>query len=331
MSEYSAGSPSDKTKKNQSDPEPGSRLLETKLFAPPVRSNQIIRPRLSSLLNNSLDRALILVSAPAGYGKTTLICGWLKETKIPAAWLSLDEGDNDPIRFLQYLAAALRPIAPSLEADLLGMLTAIPPAPLENTISRLANELNGISISFVLVLDDFHVLHSEAVIKIVSHLLEHRPPAMRLAILSRTDPPLPLSRLRVRNQLLDIRAEQLRFTQPEIASFLNGATGTALTAADLAAMETRTEGWIAGLQLAALSMQGCGDIHGFVSAFTGSHYYIMDYLVEEVLKLQPDERTAFLLQTSILTRLCGPLCEAVVGGEPPHPGTVKPCWKPWNR
>jgi LuxR family maltose regulon positive regulatory protein len=266
-----------------------------------------------------MDRALILVSAPAGYGKTTLIGGWLEEKKIPTAWLSLDEGDNDPIRFLQYLAAALRLVAPNLEADLLGMLAAIPPAPLEDTINRLANEFHTISSPFVLVLDDFHVVHSEAVFKIVSYLLEHLPPVMHLAILTRTDPPLPLSRLRVRNQLLDIRAEQLRFTQPEIASFLNDATGTALAVADLAALETRTEGWIAGLQLAALSMKGSGDIHGFVSAFTGSHHYVMDYLVEEVLKVQPDERTAFLLQTSILDRLCGPLCEAVAGGDPAIP------------
>jgi LuxR family maltose regulon positive regulatory protein len=320
VSEPSTGSPADTA---AIDPPPAGRsalLLETKLYAPPVRSNQITRSRLYSLLDAGLDRALVLVSAPAGYGKTTLLCGWLKEKEIPSAWLSLDEGDNDPIRFLQYLAAALRPFAPGLEADLPGLFTAIPPAPLEHTIARLVNELNSISTPFVLVLDDFHVLHSEAAMQIASYLLEHLPPAMHLAFLTRADPPLPLPRLRVRQQLLDIRAENLRFTQPEIASFLNDAAGAALTAADLAAMETRTEGWIAGLQLAALSMQGCGDIHGFVSAFTGSHHYVMDYLVEEVLKLQPDERTAFLLQTSILDRLCGPLCEAVMGGDPAKPG-----------
>ncbi len=161
-------------------------------------------------------------------------------------------------------------------------------------------------------MDDFHVIHSEAVQRILAYLLEHLPPQMHLAILTRTDPPLPLSRLRVRNQLLDIRADQLRFTLEEIAAFLNDAMGLTLSASDLTALETRTEGWIAGLQLAALSMQGSQDIHGFISAFTGSHHYVMDYLVEEVLKNQPKKVSAFLLQTSILDRLCGSLCEAVV-------------------
>ncbi len=266
-----------------------------------------------------LDRALILVSAPAGYGKTTLVSSWLKETQIPSAWLSLDGGDNDPIRFLQYLLAALVPIAPAIEDDLFGMLQGIQPAQFENVINLLANELASFSDPFVLVLDDFHVIHSEAVLKIFSYLLEHLPPQMHLAILTRTDPPLPLARLRVRNQLLDIRADQLRFTQDEIAAFLNDAMGLALSANDLSAMEKRTEGWIAGLQLAALSMQGSKDIHAFVSAFTGSHHYVMDYLVEEVLKLQPKELSTFLLQTSILDRLCGPLCEAVVEAETTEP------------
>ena len=266
-----------------------------------------------------MDRALILVSAPAGYGKTTLVSSWLKEKKIPSAWLSLDGGDNDPIRFLQYLLAALVPIAPGIEDDLLGMLQGIQPAQFENVINLLANELASFSDPFVLVLDDFHVIHSEAVLKILSYLLEHLPPQMHLVILTRTDPPLPLSRLRVRNQLLDIRADQLRFTQDEIAAFLNDAMGLTLSANDLSAMETRTEGWIAGLQLAALSMQGCKDIHGFVSAFTGSHHYVMDYLAEEVLKLQPKKVSTFLLQTSILDRLCGSLCEAVVEADTAGP------------
>ena len=258
---------------------------------------------------------LILVSAPAGYGKTTLVSSWLKEKKIPSAWLSLDGGDNDPIRFLQYLLAALVPIAPGIEDDAIGMLQGIQPAQFESVINLLANELASFSDPFVLVLDDFHVIHSEAVLKILSYLLEHLPPQMHLVILTRTDPPLPLSRLRVRDQLLDIRADQLRFTQDEIAAFLNDAMGLTLSANDLSAMEMRTEGWIAGLQLAALSMQGCKDIHGFVSAFTGSHHYVMDYLAEEVLKTQPKKVSTFLLQTSILDRLCGPLCEAVVDAD----------------
>jgi LuxR family maltose regulon positive regulatory protein len=292
--------------------EQSKNLLRTKFYVPPIRSIQIARPRLLELINRGLDRALILVSAPPGYGKTTLVSRWLKESKIPFAWLSLDSGDNDPNRFLQYLLAALLPIAPGIEDDLLGMLQGIQPAQFENVLNLLANELASVSNPFVLVLDDFHVIQSEAVLKILSYLLEHLPNQMHLAILTRTDPPLPLSRLRVRGQLLDIRAEQLRFTQAEITAFLNETMGLTLTSNDLSAMEARTEGWIAGLQLAALSMQGCKDIHGFVSAFTGSHHYVMDYLTEEVLRLQPKKVGTFLLQTSILDRLSGPLCEAIV-------------------
>ncbi len=303
---------SGKMENDQLSLEQGKHLLRTKFYVPPIRSTQIARPRLSDLINAGLDRSLILVSAPAGYGKTTLVSRWLKETKITSAWLSLDNGDNDPIRFLQYLLTTLLPIAPGIENDLLGMLQGIQPAHFENVIIQLVNELTSVSDPFVLVLDDFHVIQSEAVLKILSYLLEHLPNQMHLAILTRTDPPLPLSRLRVRGQLLNIRADQLRFTQVEIASFLNETMGLTLSASDLSALEKRTEGWIASLQLAALSMQGSKDIHGFVSAFTGSHHYVMDYLAEEVLKLQPKKVSNFLLQTSILDRLCGPLCEAVV-------------------
>jgi LuxR family transcriptional regulator, maltose regulon positive regulatory protein len=299
--------------------EQAKHLLRTKFYVPPIRANQIARPRLSDLINGGLDRALILVSAPAGYGKTTLVSSWLKEKQIPSAWLSLDSGDNDPIRFLQYLFAALLPFAPNMEDDLSGTLQGLQLAQIESVINLLTNELASFSEPFVLVLDDFHVIHSETVLKILSYLLEHLPPQMHLAILTRIDPPIPLSRLRVRAQLLDIRAGQLRFTRTEIAAFLNEAIGTTLSANDLSALETRTEGWIAGLQLAALSMQGCSDIHSFVSAFTGSHHYIIDYLAEEVLRLQPKKVAAFLLQTSILDRLSGPLCEAVVDEDKAEP------------
>ena len=298
--------------KDQTSLEQSKHLLRTKFFVPPIRSSQIARPRLSDLIDSGLDRALILVSAPAGYGKTTLVSGWLKEKKIPSAWLSLDNGDNDSIRFLQYLIATLSPLASSIEAEASGLLQGIQPAQFENVINLLVNELASFPEPFVLVLDDFHVIHTEAVLKILAYLLEHLPPQMHLALITRTDPLLPLARLRVRNQLLDIRADQLRFTREEVAAFLNEAMGLTLSTNDLAAMEARTEGWITGLQLAALSLQGSKDIHGFISAFTGSHHYVMDYLVEEVLKNQPKKLSAFLLQTSILDRLCGPLCEAVV-------------------
>ena len=200
----------------------------------------------------------------------------------------------------------------ALRMNFRALLQGIQPAQYENIINLLVNELASSSDPLVLVLDDFHTIHSEAVINILAYLLDHLPPRMHLTILTRTDPPLPLSRLRVRNQLLDIRAEQLRFSQDEIAIFLNEVMGLTLSANDISALETRTEGWIAGLQLAAVSMQSSEDIHAFISAFTGSHHYVMDYLVEEVLKLQPKNISTFLLQTSILDRLCGSLCEAVV-------------------
>ncbi len=297
-------------------PEDSRNLLRTKFYAPPVRSNQILRPRLIDLLNSGMDKALILVSAPAGYGKSTLISRWLKDTGISSAWLSLDAGDNDPVRFVQYLLTAVQQIVPGVEGNLPGMLQ---PVQLEQVINLLTNELSLVSNPFVLVLDDFHVIVSENVQKIISYFLEHLPPQIHLVLLTRIDPPLPLSRLRVRNQLMDIRADQLRFRRDEIAAFLNDKMTLKLSADDLSAIETRTEGWIAGLQLAALSMQSSNDVHGFVSAFTGSHHYIMDYLVEEVLRFQPKEVGDFLLQTSVLDNMCGPLCEFVIHEKKENP------------
>jgi LuxR family transcriptional regulator, maltose regulon positive regulatory protein len=307
------------TEKDQTSMAQSRHLLRTKFFVPPIRSSQIARPRLSDLLDSSLDRALILVSAPAGYGKTTLVSSWLKEKRIPAAWLSLDDGDNDPIRFLQYLVGTLATLVSSIEAEAPGMLQTNQPSQVENVINLIVNELASFPEPFVLVLDDFHVIHSESVTKILAYSLEHLPPQMHMALLSRTDPPLPLSRLRARNKLTDIRLDQLRFTRDETAAFLNDVMGLKLSADDLSAMETRTEGWIAGLQLAALSMQNSKDIHTFVSAFTGSHHYVMDYLVEEVLKSQPQKTGAFLLQTSILDKMCAGLCESVIDANPQEP------------
>jgi len=304
---------------NQHSLELGKHLLKTKFYIPPIRSSQIARPRLIDLIHKGLDRALILVCAPAGYGKTTLVSSWLAETGICSAWLSLDEGDNDPIRFLQYLLTALLPISPAIADNLLEIPQGIQPDQFENIINHLVNNLASSPKPFVLVLDDFHVIQSEAILRIVSYLLEHLPQQMHIAILTRTDPPLPLSRLRVRGQLLDIRADQLRFTEAEIAAFLNTTGGINLSDQDLSAMEARTEGWIAGIQLAALSMQSSRDIHGFVSAFTGSHHYVMDYLAEEVLKVQSGNVSAFLLHTSMLERMCGPLCEAILGATSTEP------------
>ncbi len=312
MSNTGSSSTSQEREGDQLSLEQKGPLLRSKLFVQPVRSDQITRHRLIELLNGGLDKTLLLVSAPAGYGKTTLLSNWLRETEISSAWLSLDKKDNDPVHFLHYFLGALQQIVPTIRLDLLDMLQGIQPPPYEALMSLVINDIDKNSTPCVLVLDDFHVIEAQPILEMLVFLLDHMPPALHLVLLSRTDPPLPLSRLRVRNQLLNIRADQLRFTQDEIALFLNDLMGLELSTPDIAAMERRTEGWIAGLQLAALSMQGCKDRHGFVSAFTGSHYYIMDYLAEEVLRLQPDKVSIFLLQTSILERMCAPLCDALV-------------------
>jgi LuxR family maltose regulon positive regulatory protein len=293
-------------------------LLATKLYIPPPCQILVFRPRLTAALSKALTSKLTLVSAPAGYGKTTLVSSWLYEANIPSAWLSLDEDDNDPICFLQYFIAALQKILPAIQPDLLGVLHEKQPVPFDIGLNIIINEIAGYETSFVLVLDDFHAIQAQAVLEIVTYLLDHGPPQMHLVLLTRTDPPLPLSRLRVRYQLVDIRADQLRFTRDEITYFLIEVMGLKLSPDDIAAMETKTEGWIAGLQLAGVSMQGVNDVHRFVSAFTGSHYYIMDYLTEEVLKRLPERVSLFLLQTSMLGRMCGSLCEAVV-----EPGVIE--------
>ena len=304
---------------NNPHPEQREPLLRTKFYVPPNRPSQIARPRLNNLIDRGFDRALILISAPAGYGKTTLVSSWLRHNDIASTWLSLNEGDNDPVRFLQYFLQALQKIDPKIQLDLLGMPQEMRTASFEALLNILINEIIERDTPFIFVLDDFHVIHSESVLKILAYLLKHLPPQMHLVILTRIDPPLPLARMRARNMLMDIRADQLRFTRDEIAAFLNDGMGLALSADDLSAMETRTEGWIASLQLAALSMQSSKDVHAFVSAFTGSHHYVMDYLVEEVIGFQPKKVGDFLMQTSILEPMCGPLCEFVIDPDPEEP------------
>lgn len=319
------GAPAD-----SSAPEQGELLLSTKLYVPPLRANRIPRPHLFEQLNRGLDQALILVSAPAGYGKTTLVSGWLHETGTSAAWLSLDEADNDPIRFLSYLLTALHKVVPGIRPDLLGLLQDNQPAAYKYLVNIVINHLAECAFPLVLVLDEFQTIYAPSVLELLTHLLEHLPPQAHVVILSRTDPPLPLARLRVRNQVLEIRAGQLRFTHAEITRFLNGVMGLEISAQDILALEARTEGWVAGLQLASIALQTTlaqthlsnpdrANMHAFVSAFTGSHYYIMDYLAEEVLKSQPESVRTFLLQSSILDRMCGPLCEEVLAGDQPGP------------
>ena len=228
------------------------------------------------------------------------------------AWLSLDEGDNDPTRFLTYLVAALQTIVANIGAGVLGALQSPQPPPIESILTALLNEITTIPDNFILVLDDYHIIDSKPVDNALTFLLEHLPPQMHLVIATREDPHLPLARLRARGQLTELRAADLRFTPSEAAEFLNQVMGLNLSAEDIAALETRTEGWIASLQLAALSMQGHQDAASFIKSFTGSHHFVLDYLVEEVLGQQSESIQTFLLRTSILDRLCGPLCDAVL-------------------
>jgi len=286
--------------------------LATKLYVPPPRLGVVLRPRLIERLNEGLHRKLTLISAPAGFGKTTLLSEWLSGCERPAAWLSLDEGDSDPTRFLAYLVAALRTIAANIGEGALGVLQSPRPPPTESILTALLNEISTIPDDFVLVLDDYHVVDAKPVDDALTFLLDHLPSQMHLVIATREDPNLPLARLRVRGQLGELRAADLRFTPDEAAGFLNEVMGLNLSAEDIAALETRTEGWIAGLQLAALSMRGHKDATSFIQSFTGSHHFVLDYLVEEVLQQQSESVQTFLLRTSILDHLCGPLCDAVV-------------------
>jgi LuxR family transcriptional regulator, maltose regulon positive regulatory protein len=287
-------------------------ILATKLYIPPPPPTVVLRPRLVERLNAGLHRRLTLISAPAGFGKTTLVSAWVAESGRKVAWLSLDEGDNDPTRFLMYLVAAVRTIAPTIGEALLGVLQSPQPPPAESILTALLNEITTIADDFVLVIDDYHVIDAKRVDTALTFLLEHLPPQMRLVIATREDPQLPLARLRGGGHLSELRVTDLRFTPHEAAGFLNQAMGLNLSAEDIATLETRTEGWIAGLQLAALSMQGHPDATRFIQSFSGSHHFVLDYLLEEVLQRQSESVQAFLLRTSILDQLCGPLCDAVL-------------------
>jgi LuxR family maltose regulon positive regulatory protein len=275
----------------------------------------VLRPRLVELLDKGLTAGckLTLLSAPAGFGKTTLVSEWLAGCRLPVAWLSLDEGDNDPVSFLVYFVSALQTIAANIGAGLLSVLQSPQPPPVESVLTALLNEIAALPHNFVLVLDDYHVIDSKPVDQLLAFLFEHLPPQMHLVIATREDPDLPLARLRARGQLTELRAAGLRFTPAEAAEFLNHMMGLDLSPENITALETRTEGWVAGLQMAALSMQGHHDASGFIQSFTGSHRFILDYLVEEVLQRQPERVSSFLLHTSILDQICGPLCDAVTG------------------
>jgi LuxR family maltose regulon positive regulatory protein len=299
------------------------------------------RPHLIERLNQGLQlgHKLTLISAPAGFGKTTLVREWVgdlskyegteNQVVTRLAWLSLDESDNDPTRFLVYLVAALGQIEgteSTIGKGALGMLQSPQPPPAELVLTSLINDVAGVTGRFTLVLDDYHLIDSSPVDDALTFFLEHLPPQMHLVIATREDPQLPLARFRVRGQLTELRVADLRFTISEATKFLNRVMGLNLSEENVAALETRTEGWIAGLQMAALAMQGlalqgplsmqgqadtASFISDFIAAFTGSHHFVLDYLVEEILQRQPEHVRSFLLQTSILDRLSGPLCDAV--------------------
>jgi LuxR family maltose regulon positive regulatory protein len=294
-------------------------LLETKLYVPRSRRGLVPRPRLSERLDRGTASKLTLVSAPAGFGKTTLVTEWLAAgsgapaTERLAAWLSLDRADNDPASFWTYVIAALRTVASGVGESALTLLQAPQLPPIETVLTALLNDLGATAGEAVLVLDDYHVIDASDVQGGMAFLFDHLPPWLHVVIASRADPALPLARWRARGELVEIRAADLRFTPDEAAAYLNEMMGLQLTAQDVAALEARTEGWIAALQLAALSMQGRDDVAAFIAGFAGDDRYVVDYLVEEVLQRQPDRVQAFLLQTSILDRLSGPLCDAVTG------------------
>jgi LuxR family maltose regulon positive regulatory protein len=301
-------------------------LLTTKLYIPPVRSELVSRPRLIERLDAGLGqngfqeslglgRKLTLVSAPAGFGKTTLVAEWLNGLQRPFAWLSLDEGDNDPVRFVSYLIAALQTVDERLGRAAQNLLGSPQLPPMESLVTLLVNDITATPEPCVLVLDDYHAIDTAWIHGALEFLIAHQPPQLHLVLTTRQEPPLSLPRLRVRDQVTELREDDLRFTASETEAFLNQALGLALDTGFVAALESRTEGWIAGLQLAAISMRGRPPerIADFVEHFGGSHRHVIDYLAEEVLAQQQDEVRGFLTKTSILDRLTAPLCDAVTG------------------
>jgi len=287
-------------------------LLATKLHMPASRPGQVRRLRLTARLDEGAARGLVLVCAPAGYGKTVLLADWARRGEHPAAWLSLDAGDNDPARFWRHAVAALDRARAGIGDRVSPLLGPPAPASFQGLVTALINDLAGEEA--LLVLDDYHVIGSQQVHESLAFLLEHRSAGLRVGLASRSDPPLGLARLRVRGQLTEIREAELRFTPAEAAELLQHMA-SGLPETSVAALAARTEGWAAGLQLAALSLRGQADAAAFVAAFTGSHRYVLDYLAEEVLEAQPEQLRAFLLETSVLERLSGPLCDAVTGRE----------------
>jgi LuxR family maltose regulon positive regulatory protein len=288
------------------------QLLATKLHVPRVRSDVVVRPRLAERLAEGLQGDLTVVCAPAGFGKTALLADWTRRGGRAVAWLSMDTADNDAARFWRHVAAAIGRAREGGGGPPAGLLRS--PCSPEAVVAMLVNELAAAPGEVALILDDYHLIESQAVHQSLGLLLGHLPAGLRLVLASRSDPPLPLARLRARGQLTEIRTAELRFTRDEAAALLRAAAGRDLSESAVAGLVVRTEGWAAGLQLAALSLRGREDVAGFVASFSGDHRHVLDYLAEEVLDRQPERLRCFLLETSVLDRLCGPLCDAVTGG-----------------
>jgi LuxR family maltose regulon positive regulatory protein len=292
-------------------------LLVTKLAIPLIRSDLVARPRLTHQLQHGIQRPLTLIAAPAGFGKTTVLSAWLEQASFLAAWVSLEHDDDDLVRFWSYVFAALARVHSGSSTSALALLQGSDPQqspPMETILTVWINELAALLHEEVaLILDDYHLITAPSIHRSVTYLLDHLPPRLHLVIATRADPPLPLARLRTRGHLTEIRAADLRFTSLETTALLTRIPGLPLSREDIAALEARTEGWIAGLQLAVLSLQGRADISASLKALTGSQRYIIDYLAEEVLARQPEPLQTFLLRTAILERLQGSLCEAVIG------------------
>ncbi len=290
-------------------------LLRTKFYVPPLQPGFVHRPRLTNLINESLARKLTLVSAPPGFGKTTLLGEWIPTSQRCVVWLSVEEADNDPIRFWSYFIAALQTLQEDLAGDSQTFLHAegqqAKPVQFETVLTALLNDISEFPDEFAFVLDDYHRINNPAIHQGTAFLLDHLPPRMHIIITCRADPPLPMARLRARGELIELRSEDLRFTSEEAAAFLNQMMNLNLTEDQITVLESRTEGWIAGLQLAAISMQKHEDIGHFIESFAGSHRFVLDYLMDEVLNRKPENIQSFLLKTSILERFTGSLCDSV--------------------
>ena len=311
-------------------------ILTTKLYIPQPRPDLVARPQLIERLNQGLHRKLTLISAPAGFGKTTLVSNWLTDLRLniddlrlnqkeivshqseiqnSVAWLSLDPADDDPARFLAYFLAALSQADPALEQAFDDLQQTARQASLENVMPTLINKLAASQTKIILVLDDYHLIQNQSIHNALIFLLDHLPPQLHLVLTGRADPTFSLVRFRARGQITEIRTDDLRFSAQEAAIFLHQVMAIDLSPDDVIALETRTEGWIAGLQMAALSMQGRADLDRFIADFTGSHRYIFDYLAEEALARRPKGTRDFLLQTAVLDRLCASLCDAVLDSQ----------------